>query len=44
MSIREYVLLYRLYRAVKDGNARFIAWAVADLDTYFRAERIGTAA
>ncbi len=42
--IRQYVLLFRLYRAVKDGNAKFIAWAVQDIDNHLRTEQIGRAA
>ena len=44
VTIREFVLLYRLYRAVGEGNQRFISWAKQDLDVYYRAERIGRAA
>ena len=44
VSIREFVLLYRLYRAVGEGNERFITWAKQDLDMYYRAEVIGRAA
>ena len=44
MRIREFVLLYRLYRAVCEGNQRLIGWARQDLDHYYRAEEIGQAA
>ena len=44
MNVEEYVLLYRLYRAVTEGHPKLIAWARLDLDAYYRAERIARAA